>query len=258
MNVLLTSLFIVGQLSCPGGACRPSPIEWRTRADEPNRAYLFVEGRQRGGYDGERDEWRDFNPDTGAWGDARPLFPNCAGRRGGPADFGVMRDRLAAEERFSLNGVPVKPEQARLALAGLIDDSQWLRLTIIGSAAERQVVLNDLQSHPTLAELRGRLLVQAYEPDHWAVAAAGFVRTGKPTIYLQAPDGRVLHRQDEYRGPERLAATLRRADPDYHPERDPDLDQLPVLSRLTRLPSWAWALAAILSLFLISRWRIPR
>jgi hypothetical protein len=255
MNALLTSLLILGQLSCPGGACGPNPVEWRTRADEQKHAYLFVDGRQRGGYDGERDEWRDFDPDTGAWGDARSLFPNCAGRAGQPANFGVMRDRLAAEERLSLNGTPIKPDQARQALAGLIDDSQWLRLTIIGSPAERQAVVSDLKSHPAFAELRGRLLVQTYEPDHWAVAAAGFVRTGKPTIYLQAPDGRVLHRQDEYRGPERLAAALRRADPNYHPERDPDLDQLPVLSRLTRLPAWAWGLAAILSLCLISRWR---
>jgi len=258
MTSLFTSLVIFAQLPCPGSKCRLNAVEWRTRGEEPNRVYLFIDWRQRGGYDAERDEWRDFDPEAGSWAEPRPLLPRRPGRAPVSTDFGVMRDRLAAEERLTLNGQPIDSTDTRPAYPGFPDDSQWLRLTIIGSAADRQTVLDDLQSHPALAELRGRLAVQAYDPEHWAVAASGFVRTGKPIIYVQAPDGRVLHRQDAYRGPERLAAALRRADPDYHAERDPDLDQTPVLSRLTRLPAWAWAGAAILSLSLISRWRNPR
>jgi hypothetical protein len=55
------------------------------------------------------------------------------------------------------------------------------------------------------------------------VAGVGFA----PGITLQSapgPDGKapVLFRFAVYRGPERLAAALRKADPNYQPERDPD------------------------------------
>src|SRR5205823_4837668 len=130
----------------------------------------------------------------------------------------------------SLSGVPVNAAKAREAFSALTDDSQLLRLTVIGPASDRQTVIDDVEHHPSLASVHDRLRVQAYDPDHWAVAGAGFVRSGRPTIYLQAPDGKVLHRQDEYRGPDQLAEAIRRADPDYHPERDPDLNASPVWS----------------------------
>ena len=43
------------------------------------------------------------------------------------------------------------------------------------------------------ASLRG------YPPNHWSLEP-GFVTTGSPTIYCQAPSGKVLHRQDDYQG----------------------------------------------------------
>jgi len=242
----------LAQLTCPDGICRPNPVAWRSRADDPRRVYLYVDGRQRGGYDRASDEWRDFDPDSQTWSDPRPLFAQPA--EAVTRDFGVMRERLANRERFSLGGVPVSADDAREALAAIPDDSQQLRLTVIGAEKDRRAVLDDLEHHAALAPLRERILVQSYEPEHWAVAGAGFVTVGAPTIYLQAPDGRVLHRQDEYRGPERLAAALRKADPNYRPEADPDLDSQ---STSLRLPRWACAGLAVLSLLLISRRRNP-
>jgi len=88
--------------------------------------------------------------------------------------------------------------------------------------------------------------MQSYLPDHWAVARSGFKVDGQPTIYLQAPDGTVLHRQDDYHdGPEALAQALRRTDPHYDPRKDPDLRQrlLPNF-RLPSVPVPVWFLAA--------------
>jgi hypothetical protein len=59
--------------------------------------------------------------------------------------------------------------------------------------------------------------VQDYAPGNWAVKD-GFFTEGKPTIYLQAPNGKVLHRQDDYSdGAAGLATALRKADPNYSP-----------------------------------------
>src|SRR5260221_10418294 len=127
----LVCAVVIGQLACPGGRCPnpPHPVTWHTQPDEPTRAYLYVNGRQAGGYDGERDVWRPFDADTGSWGPAQALFPN---RRGGAIqadvpNFGIMRDRLAGEERYSLSGVPVNAAKAREAFSALTDDSQLLR-----------------------------------------------------------------------------------------------------------------------------------
>lgn len=247
MSLFIT--LILSQLACPGGACKPSPVSWRTRPDDPGRAYLFVEGKQRGGYDRARDEWRDFDPATQSWGEPRRLFsePDAP-------NFGVMRDRLAGGERFSLGGVPIERTEAFSALSALPDDSRLPHLTIIGNADDRRAVADDLAHHPALAPWRDRLRVQSYDPDHWAVANLGFVNTGSPTIYLQAPGGRVLHRQDEYRGPERLAGALRKADANYRPDADADLDPTPAR---VHIPRGAWVGLAALSLFLISRRRNP-
>jgi hypothetical protein len=255
----MLSALLLTQLPCPGERCSPRPesVTWQACSDEPNRSYLFVNGRQLGGYDADRDEWRTFDLDAGTWGPPQALFPHRTGRLigvDGP-NFGVMRERLGGEERYLLSGRPVHAAAAREAVGGLEDDSALLHLTVIGPPAERQAVLDDLEHHAALAPLRRQLLVQGYDPDHWAVAGAGFVRTGHPTIYLQAPDGQVLHRQDEYRGPDKLAEAIRRANPNYHPEQDPDLNASSIWSRLSRLPRWTWVAIVVLSLYLISKRR---
>lgn len=128
----------------------------------------------------------------------------------------------------------------------LPDDSKWLCLTIIGSQAARQRVLDDLRSSPALALWKDKIKVQDYPSDHWAVRDVGFVTTGNPTIYCQAPDGKVLHRQDDYRGPEALAETLRKADSGYRSEKDPDLSK-----PLTSMPLVVWIAGAILLILLL-------
>lgn len=170
---------------------------------------------------------------------------------------GTDPERLTPREEYRVGGQVVSRDEALKALQSgrLTDDSKKLRLTVIGSGAERQKVLSGLPS-----EVRDRCLVKDYAPDHWAVKGAGFKADGHPTVYVQAPDGKVLHRQDDGEG---VAEAVRKADPNYDPKKDPDLRKAPQPnpspapapappSAPPEVPGWVWwvftALAGLVGL----------
>jgi hypothetical protein len=153
-------------------------------------------------------------------------------------NFGVSSDKIAKNEVYSVNGRIITQPAGQ----PIPDDSGKLHLTIIGNEAERRRVLLDLATAPELAEFRDRFLVQDYPPDHWAVSLCGFYTAGHPTIYLQQPSGKVLHRQDDYDGPRRLAEALRKASNTYDANRDPDL-RVAALD-LSHIPTPAYILVA--------------
>ncbi|HTU89590.1 MAG TPA: hypothetical protein VMF69_05780 [Gemmataceae bacterium] len=227
--------------------------EWRSFPDDMDQLSLWKEGVQLGNYRiSERKYYPQLTP--GVWGDPCPSpYPPPQEPAPGKIDsdgtinFGLDRAHLQAAGKHLLDGKEVGKDELLQALGKLClpDDSKWPSLTIIGPEAARQKVLSDLQSSPYLAAWKDRIKVRDYPPDHWAVKDAGFVTTGQPTIYSQAPDGTVLHRQDEYRGPEALAEVLRKADPAYQPERDPDLNK-----SLASVPLWVWISGGILLVFL--------
>lgn len=140
-------------------------------------------------------------------------------------NYGVDTDKLNPEGGCTRKGKPCSKDEAIKAIQKSIpDDSQKLRLTVIGSEARRSEVLKDLKSHPSLTPHMVKFVVQMYSPSDWAVSRYGFKTDGDPTIYIQRPDGKVVHRQDSYQGgAERLATALRKADPSYDPAKDPDL-----------------------------------
>lgn len=182
----------------------------------------------------------------------------------GIQNFGIDRSGLnGSAERITLDGRAITPsEAAQILQAGsLADDSGKLRLTVIGAEADRRRVLDDLKG--PLADIAAQCLVQDYPPDHWAVARTGFYTAGKPTIYVQTPDGTVLHRQDDYTdGAEGLRLAferLRKPDPDYRPDKDPDLRR-PLGGLLSRVVDFlmypfrtilSWLLAAGLVFILV-------
>lgn len=133
----------------------------------------------------------------------------------------------ADKEKCRLSGVETTKDRCIQAIsaADIPDDSRMTRVTVIGTESERAAVLKDLEQSPELAPYRGKMVVQAYDPSHWHVRDAGFKTDGHPTIYAQQPDGKVLHRQDSYDGPARLAQALRRIDSAYDPAKDPDLSK---------------------------------
>jgi len=253
LRFLAAALLILAQRTAVAG-----PYEWRTFPDEPDQLWLWHEGRQLGNW---RISTREYLPRLapGVWGEPCPppypppqdvLAPGKI-ESDGTINFGLERSRLSAAGKHLLDGKEVSKDQLLQALGpprkgeGLPADSQWPSLTIIGPEAAREKVLSDLQSSPFLTPWKGRLKVQDYPPDHWAVRDAGFVTIGQPTIYCQAPDGAVLHRQDEYRGPQALAEVLRQVDPQYRPENDPDLNK-----GLASIP-WPLFFGGVVLLFLL-------
>jgi hypothetical protein len=177
--------------------------------------YLYDGARQIGGYDLDEHYYRPF--EGGVWGPVSeaPIPPPC---------FGVAAHKLDTAPSYAVNGRPASREAIFESLAnGLSDDSHKLRVTLIGPEPLRRTLRGALETHPEFAELRTSLVVRDYAPEHWAVQA-GFVTTGAPTVYCQAPTGKVLHRQDEDKGgADALVAALRKAKESYDPRRDPDL-----------------------------------
>lgn len=228
--------------------------QWRTFAEDANELSLWKDGVQLGNYQIREKRYYPLLA-SGHWGDpCTPPFPppydaTATGSidSDGTINFGVDRKRLPAAGKHLLDGKEVSREELLQAIVepSFPDDSALPSLTIIGPEALRSKVLNDLQSSPFLAPWKERIKVRDYGPDHWAVKEAGFVTTGRPTLYCQAPDGTVLHRQDEYRGPQALAEVLRKVDPVYQPERDPDLNK-----SLGKVPLWMWLGGGILLVIL--------
>ena len=139
-------------------------------------------------------------------------------------DMGVDWSKIGRQERYTINGREVAQADAERAIVGapedkLPDDSAKLSLTIIGSEAERKQALQDLAA-PAMASFREHVLVQDYAPDS-PMLKCGFVTNGHPTIYLQQPDGKVLARVGSYAGAQTWEA-VRKADPGYQKDKDPD------------------------------------
>lgn len=142
-------------------------------------------------------------------------------------NFGVEVGQLPSGKGITRNGQPITPHQAESLLGignSLPDTAGKRRLTIIGPADARQKVLAELAG--PLRELARDYVIKDFDPTHWAVARTGFVTTGQPTIYAQEADGTVLFRQDTPDDLRRNLEAVRKPDPHYRPERDPDHRQV--------------------------------
>jgi hypothetical protein len=224
--------------------------EWRSFPDEPAQVGLWLDGVQVGAYHLVDDYYRPLDPRMGLWG------PRCQPPAPPPArNFGLVPGKIQSGEHFYLNGHEVSRLEVQRVLGAadprIPDDAHRLHLTVIGEAAEREAVLADLKNHPALRPWHDRLAVKGYDADHWAVTRQGFRAGGRPTIYLQAPDGTVLHHQDDYQGgAENLAEALRRADPNYQPDNDPDRRRSGLLGQIPwSVPAAALAAVAVLFTF---------
>jgi hypothetical protein len=173
---------------------------------------------------------------------------------------GVEVDQLqkaGAPARYWRRGALVDREDVLRAVGQaktIPDDRGKYRLTVIGSDAERQPVLDDYKKSVE-AELRTQILVWSVPPDHWSLhdSASGtplFKTDGHPTIYLQAADGKVLHRQDGYSGPADFAA-IRKAT-GYDPARDRNLNKTDGAGS-SAIPPVVWAAGGAVLVYLVLR-----
>lgn len=168
-------------------------------------------------------------------------------------NFGVNRPS-ADEVRYYRRGKPCTRSEAIAAITStLSDDSGLLRLTVIGAKEDTQKVVEDFKA---LSEFKGKVICQSYTPDSWQIKDMGFKTEGKPVIYLQRADGKVLHRQDKYEGADKLAEALRKADPSYDPKKDPNLldnntINIPVI--ISKVPMWVWFAGLVVVYLVLTR-----
>jgi hypothetical protein len=206
------SIFLALSLAQPSA---DAEYRWTQTPADPVRLYLYRGQKQIGGYDLVEHYYRPF--DGTNWGEKcdPPLPPPC---------FGVASNKIGAAPVYRLNGMPIPAKAAYEAVEkGLDDDGRKWRVSIIGPTSIRQTTKSALEQHPDFEAMRGRFVVHDFAPDHWAMRP-GFVTTGQPTVYCQTPEGKVLHRQDDFAGgADALVAALRKVHETYDPTRDPDL-----------------------------------
>lgn len=237
--------------------------EWHTPAHSPQWRYLFCNGVHVGGLDTRDGVYLPF--DGTRWGKpATPPVPPPSvalnpALQGGIPNYGVDYAKINPGEHYRVNGRPVSGPAAAFAGADpkLPCDADKLRLTAIGTEQDCKAVKDDYEKHPALAQARQTTLLQCYRPDARMIAGLGFVTTGRPTIYLQKPDGTVLHRQDDYvGGADKLAEAIRKADANYDARRDPNLTR-PFSP--AAYPEWIWyAAIAVIAFAFIRRGNPPQ
>lgn len=180
----------------------------------------------------------------------------------GPARplFGVKRSGLTpTTDQWSISGAGATKSEAmnRIAASEVPDDTGINRLTVIGSASARIQVMSDLENAEVLSYWKGKFVVKEYLPTHWRVTSGGFETPSsidKAIVYVQSPNGTVLFRAKEWRGPDRFAKELRDRVPGYDASKDPGFKEPKPVGQG---PLEHWRLAALASAvgFVVYRWR---
>lgn len=205
--------------------------------------YLYrrdASGRAIGAYDPERRLWIPKIDGAYRMEDAIPYVrgscDNVGPRNKGLCPSWLEAQKKATGETVSIGGKATSIDTALAALGQTVPAYSKMGRIVVVSAdqAVRDQVLRDFREDAALAEFQGRVLVDAYPPDHWHLEpfALGrnpdFQRTGF-ALLVQAPPG--PHGRSKpyalwtYPGAKALAAALRRPGPDYDPSR---IDRLPL------------------------------
>ncbi len=228
-------------------------LQWRTSPEIPDEAQLYRGSVQIGSWCFSQGY---YQPIIGnAWGAKQdnppiapppavighqPLVPNDPAEPAEKEDpnFGVEWDKIA-DHQASFQGRRITCEKA-IELIGkqIPDDSKKFRLTIIGTEPEQKEAL--VQFASLESEFKDRFNTWAVSADHWSLkdgltGQAVFKTQGNPVLYVQAPDGKVLHRQDD---PKDLSTAIRKAVKAYDAAKDPDLRKPSLALPSSVNPQW--------------------
>lgn len=199
-------------------------------------------------------------PDHDCAKDGCPVDCKCSKQKprppAPPADqplTGVVWEKVKGGNRYTICGHEITKDLAHEALlesgaSEVPNDSGKIRLTLIGTDEECKTAFSALAK----ANLTDNMVVQSYRPDDWAVRP-GFVTAGHPSIYMQAPDGKVLLRQSAFDNT--TVQAVRKAVPDYDPKKDPDGAPrvLPNVDLAKLAPYWPLGLLGGVALLLLLR-----
>lgn len=139
-----------------------------------------------------------------------------------PQNFGISRDQIGKSRGYSGD---VREYSAKTDVGGK------LFLTVIGSKEDRAEFVRDWESNPEFRSLHDKVHFGEFDRGDWQVSdGLGYAANGKPTILIQQASGRVDYRAYDYSGGAAgVAQALRRANPNYNPEKDPGPHNVPGL-----------------------------
>ncbi len=217
--------------------------EWKSLGDE---SALYKNGVQIGSWSLTEGYWRSYDARRDAWGPKESKAPVEPPQRAvikvtrqmpeadegepkdvkndleNPLNYGVDWDKIA-DHRATFDGRTISCEKAHELIGKQIpDDSKKFRVTIIGTDSEQKDAMTQYAMlEPTLKDRCSTWLVTA---DHWSLkdgvtGQVAFKTDGHPVVYLQAPDGKVLHRQDDAKD---MPMAIRKAVKAYDAKKDPD------------------------------------
>lgn len=232
-----------------------APAKDRWEADD-NEAALFRNGVQIGSWSYTEAYWRDYDARTDTWGPkslvpranpperkqpiAKPivkvtmLMPTADEFTADvqddqhldltdPKNMGVDMSKIA-DYQATYSGRKISCERA-VELIGkeVPDDSKKFRLVVIGTPSEQKEAL--AQFAMVEPDIKNRCNTWSVTSDHWSLqdgvtGQAVFKTEGSPVVYFQAPDGKVLHRQDDGKD---IPQAIRKAVKAYDSNKDPDL-----------------------------------
>jgi hypothetical protein len=114
-----------------------------------------------------------------------------------------------------------------------------VHVTFIGSQVEREAARKNLEGDPGfryLSEAMGDYLaVQDYGPENPLVKEVGLPNGGRPDVIIQTTKGgRVTYRARSYPGADVVVHEIRKADPRYDPDKDPNGSGLDGLSAMLK------------------------
>lgn len=214
--------------------------EWRYAPGDTTSMYLYKHGVQLGGYNYQHGYWRDYDVKTDTWGDRvycdRLDVPKHIGKKkadtkapappqvevDGTQNFGVDWQKIEGHGA-TYAGLPISNESAKRMIENEIPDhKQKFHLVVIGTEAERKGVIDQLaQLEPQIA---GRVLPRSVKPGEFSLKDSATGQTvykdGNPSVYFQAPDGKVLHRQADGAN---VVDAIRKAVKHYDADKDPDM-----------------------------------
>jgi hypothetical protein len=214
------------QQGCSGGVC-PSPT-YAAPTEEKKAPHFKVNGVTPVPLDGGPPVDLPKSDVPSQVPKARPIIeaqPKDLPKEEPVENFGMdwRGDRLT---HVTTNGVEITPKQAIQMIGSKIpDDTNKFRMVAIGDPATLAAVRTEwAKVEPAV---RDRVLTWFVGPEDWSLRdtttnQTRFFATANPTIYLLAPDGESLHRQDGFTGAEDVEA-IRRGIKAYDAKKDKDL-----------------------------------
>ncbi len=212
---------------------------WKAYNDANDVVLLYEKGVCIGAWDYRGQFWRPYQARGGIWGDTQDIPPvEPPFRAEFPRmHFGVDKEKYSGK-LCTRNGQPISIQDAINSLDKIPDDSKQFVLTIIADKANRDTIK---AAYGQMDEdLKKRINIWSVGPENWVLKDND---TGKPVfntdgvnIYFQAPDGKVLHRQRDFKGNVDFVA-LRKAIKNYDESKDPDLRKPDPLVKPNPIPT---------------------